>query len=203
MRSRSIRRSLRILTVPETEAPPIPRADAARNRRRLLDVALAELTAAEGPVALEAIARKASVGIGTLYRHFPSREALVEAVYRDELERLCGDADDLLAELPPDAALRAWMGRYADFVATKRGMAEALRAVIASGAVTSSQTREQLGVAIGAMLDAGAAAGLLRADVPVEDVVASLAGILLAATSRGQVDRLLDLLADGLRAPPP
>ena len=76
-------------------------------------------------------------------------------------------------------------------------------AVIASGAVTSSQTREQLGVAIGAMLDAGAAAGLLRADVPVEDVVASLAGILLAATSRGQVDRLLDLLADGLRAPPP
>jgi hypothetical protein len=110
----------------------------------------------------------------------------VEAVYRSELER--------------DAALRAWMGRYADFVATKRGMAEALRAVIAAGAVTSSQTREQLGEAAGAMVAAGVEAGLLRADVRAEDVVASLAGILLAATSREQADRMLDLLAAGLRA---
>ena len=123
----------------------------------------------------------------------------MEAVYRDELQRLCRDAEALLAELPPDAALRAWMGRYADFVATKRGMAEALRAVIASGAVTSSQTREELGVAIGAMLDAGTAEGLLRADVPAADVVASLAGIVLAASCPEQVDRLLDLLVDGLR----
>ena len=92
------------------------------------------------------------------------------------------------------------MRRYADFVTTKRGMAEALRAVIATGAVTSSQTRGQLAVTIGAMLDAGAEAGLLRADVPAEDVVASLAGILLAASTPEQVDRLLALLADGLRA---
>jgi hypothetical protein len=92
------------------------------------------------------------------------------------------------------------MRRYADFVTTKRGMAEALRAVIAAGAVTSSQTREQLAVALGAMLAAGSAAGLLRADVPAEDVVASLAGILSAASSSEQVDRLIDLLADGLRA---
>jgi AcrR family transcriptional regulator len=189
-----------VTTVPKTEDPPIPRVDAARNRRRLLDVALAEFTAADGPVALETIARKAGVGIGTLYRHFPSREALVEAVYRSELERLCQSADDLLAELPPDAALRVWMRRYADFVTTKRGMAEALRAVIAAGAVTSSQTREQLAVAVGAMLAAGSAAGMLRADVPAEDVVASLAGILSAASSSEQVDRLIDLLADGLRA---
>jgi hypothetical protein len=123
----------------------------------------------------------------------------VEAVYRSELERLCQEGAALLAELPPDAALRAWMGRYADFVATKRGMAEALRAVVAAGAVTSSQTREQLGAAAGAMLAAGVDAGLLRADVRAEDVVASLAGILLAATSREQADRMLDLLAAGLR----
>ena len=117
----------------------------------------------------------------------------MEAVYRSELERLCREGAALLAELPPDAALRTWMGRYADFVATKRGMAEA-------GAVTSSQTREQLGAAAGAMLAAGVDAGLLRADVRAEDVVASLAGILLAATSREQADRMLDLLAAGLRA---
>ena len=124
----------------------------------------------------------------------------MEAVYRSELERLCEDGAALLTELPPDAALRAWMGRYADFVATKRGMAEALRAVIAAGAVTSSQTREQLGTTAGAMLTAGVDAGLLRADVRAEDVVASLAGILLAATSREQADRMLDLLAAGLRS---
>ena len=116
---------------------------------------MAELTASEGVAPLETIARKAGVGIGTLYRHFPSREALVEAVYRSELERLCDEGAALLSDLPPDAALRAWMGRYADFVATKRGMAEALRAVIAAGAVTSSQTREQLGGAVEAMLAAG------------------------------------------------
>ncbi len=140
------------------------------------------------------------MGIGTLYRHFPSREALVEAIYRSELERLCHSADDLLAELPPDAALRAWMRRYADFVTTKRGMAEALRAVIATGAVTSSQTRERLAVAVGAMLTAGAEAGLLRGDVSADDVVAGLAGILLAASSPEQADRMLGLLADGLSA---
>ena len=191
-----------VTTVTETEGPPIPapRADAARNRRRLLDAALAEFTSAEGPVALETIARAAGVGIGTLYRHFPSREALVEAVYRSELERLCGSVDDLLADLPPDAALRAWMRRYADFVMTKRGMAEALRAVVATGAVTWSQTRERLAVAVGAMLDAGAEAGVLRSDVAAEDVVASLAGILPAASSPEQADRMLGLLADGLRA---
>ena len=122
----------------------------------------------------------------------------MEAVYRSELERLCGEGAALLAELPPDAALRAWMGRYADFVATKRGMAEALRAVIAAGAVTSSQTREQLGAVVEAMLAAGA--DVFRADVRAGDVVASLAGILLAATSREQADRMLDLLAAGLRA---
>jgi len=92
------------------------------------------------------------------------------------------------------------MQRYADFVTTKRGMAEALRPVIGTGAVTSSQTRERLAVAVGAMLDAGAEAGLLRADVRAEDVVAGLAGTLLAASSPEQVDRMLGLLADGLRA---
>jgi len=91
------------------------------------------------------------------------------------------------------------MRRYAAFVATKRGMAEALRAVTASGAVTSSQTRERLSAAIRTMLDAGAEAGSLRDDVPAEDVTAGMAGAVLAAATPAQVDRLLDLLLDGLR----
>lgn len=178
------------------------RADSQRNRQRLVAAALAAFSSGQEKVALETIAKDAGLGIGTLYRHFSSREALVEEVYRSELARLCGSADDLLAARKPDDALRTWMERYADFVTTKRGMAEALRAVIASGAITSSQTRRRLTAAIQTMLDAGAAAGTLRDDVRAEDVSASLAGVLLAAgapAQRDQAGRMLDLLVDGLR----
>jgi len=109
------------------------RADARRNRERLLEVAVDALTG-DADVPLDAIARGAGVGIGTLYRHFPTREALVEAAYRSELDRLCAAAPELLGTRPPDAALRAWMDRFVDYMTTKRGMAGALRAVIASGA---------------------------------------------------------------------
>lgn len=182
------------------------RSDARRNREQILHAALAELT--EGtpgkPVSLEAVAARAGVGVGTLYRRFPTREALVEAVYLDELERLCASAEQLLHDAPPDQALRAWMGRYADFVATKHGMADALRGLIASGSITSTSTRRRLAAAAGQMLDAGHEAELLRADVTPDDVVAAMAGALLAASGeqpRDQVDRLLDLLLDGLRPP--
>ena len=186
-----------------TPAPPptSARADARRNRARLIEAALAAFTAAP-EATLESIARDAGVGIGTLYRHFPTREALIEAVYRAELERLCDGASELLGELAPDAALRAWFGRYAEFVTTKRGMAEALRAVIASGAITSSQTRERLSAAIQTILDAGVAAGTLRGDVQAADVSASLAGVVLAAGApeqRDQAARMLELLVDAVR----
>ncbi len=186
----------------QADIPKTGRADAQRNRQRLIDVALAAFSSGPETVTLEAIARDAGVGIGTLYRHFPSREALVEAVYRSELARLCSSADELLVSHEPADALRTWMERYADFVTTKRGMAEALRAVIASGAITSSQTRGRLNGAIQTLLDAGAAAGSLRSDVRAEDVSASLTGIVLAsgmANQREQAGRMLDLLMDGLR----
>ncbi|OLT46693.1 transcriptional regulator [Saccharomonospora sp. CUA-673] len=181
------------------------RADARRNRRRIIDAALAAFGDSNGTASLESIARRAGVGIGTLYRHFPSREALIEAVYRDELGQLCDAADELRATLPPEKALRTWMGRYADFVATKHGMAEALRDVIASGAITSDETRTRLSEAVRGMLAAGADSGGLRDDVPAEDVVAQMAGVLLACQrpdQRPQIDRLLDLLMDGLSAGP-
>lgn len=182
------------------------RADAERNRRRLLEVARAALTSGAEKVTLESIARDAGVGIGTLYRHFPTRDALVEAVYRSELDGLCARVDDLLAAVPPADALRAWMDAYADFVSTKRGMAEALRAAVAAGAITSAQTRLTLATAADRLLKAGARAGSLRSDVRADDLVASLAGALLVAggpEQREQLDRILDLLMAGVRTTTP
>lgn len=178
------------------------RADARRNRDRLVEVARDAFASGEGKVPLEGIAREAGVGIGTLYRHFPTREALVEAVYRAELSRLCASAGELLSTHRPEAALRAWMDRFAEYVATKREMAEALRAVIASGAITSSQARKELSAAVEILLDAGVADGTFRAGVAAEDVVAGTVGAFLACgpEQREQSGRLLDLLVEGLRA---
>lgn len=178
------------------------RADAQRNRERLLEVALRAFSSGE-QVTLETIARQAGVGIGTLYRHFPTREALVEAVYRGELARLRDTAGELLAARAPDAALRAWMDGFADYVTAKRGMAETLRAIAATGAISQAQTQQMLTATIKGLLDAGAAAGTLRDDVAAGDVLASLTGIFLVAGApgqRAQAGRLLDLLMDGLRA---
>jgi AcrR family transcriptional regulator len=175
------------------------RADAQRNRDRLLEVA-AHAFAAEGPeVTLEAIAREAGVGIGTLYRHFPTREALVEAAYRNELARLCDAAGELLETAPPDVALRTWMDRFVDYMTTKRGMADALKAVIASGGNPFAHSRDRMTEALGLLLRAGAGAGTLRPDADAADVLAGLSGVSLAAGERDRAGRLLDLLVDGLR----
>ena len=139
---------------PSEPQPRRPRADAERNRARLLDAARAAFASGREPVSLEQIARDSGVGIGTLYRHFPTREALVEALYRKELADLCASVDDLLATHPPDRALRAWMDRFADYVAAKREMADTLRAVFAAGTVTVSHAREELAAAVTTVLEA-------------------------------------------------
>jgi AcrR family transcriptional regulator len=177
------------------------RADAHRNRERLLAAATAAFTAAGGTaVSLEAIARDAGVGIGTLYRHFPNREALVEAVFRSELAEVSAAAGELLEQHPPVVALRHWMDRYADFVAAKRGMAESLGALFAAGAMQPGDTRASISGAADTLLRAGAADGSLRSDVRAEDVVSSLIGIFIASGSTDQAGRMLDLLVDGLVA---
>jgi AcrR family transcriptional regulator len=178
------------------------RADAQRNRDRLLDAAVRAFSQDGPDVTLDAIAKDAGVGIGTLYRHFPTREALVEATYRNELTRLCDAVADLLQTMPPDEATRTWMDRFVDYMTTKRGMADALRAVIASGGNPYAQSRDRLTAAITTLLHAGAAAGTVRSDIEPGDVLASLSGISLAAgepAQRDQARRLLDLLMDGLR----
>ena len=187
---------------PTEPAPPPLRADARRNREKLVAVARAAFAAADDTVALEAVAREAGVGIGTLYRHFPTREALVEAVYAAELDDVATSAPALLAEFPPEAALRAWMDRYAAFVAAKRGMIDTLRAGVASGRIATPSTRERITAAIATILTAGARAGSLRTDVEPDDVTAMLLGVFLSTAASNTPEatgRLLDLIVDALR----
>ncbi|MGC5396801.1 TetR/AcrR family transcriptional regulator [Streptomyces sp. DT20] len=177
------------------------RADARRNREKLIAVARAAFAAADGAVALENIAREAGFGIGTLYRHFPTREALVEAVYGAELDDVTASAPVVLSEFPPEVALRAWLDRYAAFVATKRGMLDTLHAGRASGRIATPTTRERITAAIGAILAEGVRAGSLRADIDPDDVTMMLLGIFSTAASNTpeQTGRLLDLVVDALR----
>jgi AcrR family transcriptional regulator len=182
--------------------PRATRADAARNREQLLEVATRVFASAEAETSMRAIAREAGVGIATLYRHFPTRESLVEAVYRDQVVRLTNGARDLLAEVAPAVAMRRWMDLFGDWIATKNGMLDTLLTVIESGAVGHARTRDELLNAISAILDAGRAAGDLRPDVTAEEIAASLIGIFTVAHQPGQAvtaDRLLDILLDGLR----
>lgn len=178
------------------------RSDAERNRKRLLEVATRTYARAKTEPSMREIAREAGVGVGTLYRHFPTREALVEAVYHDQLERLTHGAQQLLAKHAPAVALRRWMDLFGEWLATKHGMLGTLRTMIDRGAMEHGQGRAALLAAIQSILDAGRKAGDIRGDANAEDVSASLIGIFSVASAlpqRDQLERLLDLLMDGLR----
>ena len=178
------------------------RADASRNREALLAAATRAFASAEAEPSMRAIAREAGVGIATLYRHFPTRESLVDAVYHDQVGRLTLGARDLLEQVPPAEALRRWMDLFGDWLMTKHGMIDTLLAMIESGEIALAQTRAELLDVITGILDAGRAAGDLRADVTAEDIAASLTGIFTVVgkpEQHAQATRLLDLLMDGLR----
>lgn len=177
------------------------RADATRNRDQLLAVATRMFAAADDEPSMRAIAREAGVGIATLYRHFPTRESLVDAVYRDQVARLTTGARELLGELAPAAALRRWTDLFGDWIATKNGMLDTLLAMVEAGEIAHATTRTELLAAITTILDAGRATGDLRSDVTAEDIAASLIGIFTVAPRPGraaQAGRLCDLLLDGL-----
>jgi AcrR family transcriptional regulator len=177
------------------------RADAQRNRDKILTAAVRVFTAEGLDAHFERIAKEAGVGSGTLYRNFPTRESLIEAAYRNEVAKLCDAAPDLLAALPPREALRAWMSRFLDYVNTKHGMADALRAAIAAGGNPYGHSQELMVEALSSLRQAGVEAGTLRADVNATDMLAMLTGIALAAgqpEQRDQAERLLDLALDAL-----
>ncbi|WP_433379998.1 TetR/AcrR family transcriptional regulator [Actinoplanes sp. CA-142083] len=179
------------------------RADATRNRNQLLEVATRVFVAADTEPSMRAIAREAGVGIATLYRHFPTRESLVDAVYRDQVARLTTGARELLAELPPPAALRRWMELFGDWIATKNGMLDTLLTMIESGEIAHTQTQTELLAAIDEILTAGRVTGELRADVTAEDIAAGLIGIFTVARPpehAARASRLLNILMDGLQS---
>jgi len=183
------------------ESAARPRADARQNHDRLLEVARDALAANPG-VSLNAIAKSAGVGPGTLYRHFPNREALVLGVYRKEIQQLVDLAPALIAERPPMAALRQWFDRLAHYGRIKQGLADVLH-----GAMSDGVLRDTYGPMVGAidqLLRACEASGDIRAGVDAEDVLL-LAGFLWRVepgqTGQARAERLLDLLIDGLRAP--
>ena len=178
------------------------RADAQRNRDRLVEVA-AQMFASDGvDASLEEIAKRAGVGIGTLYRHFPTREHLVEVVYRREVEGLCHAAEDLAREHPADVALELWMQRFVDYIATKRGLATSLRLLLTTNSTLFSDTSGRVSGAMRGLVEAAAAAGKIRADVDASDVMHALGGIYSAPNTpdwRERSGRLVKLLMDGLR----
>jgi AcrR family transcriptional regulator len=178
------------------------RADAQENQDRILEAAARVFTHDGADTSLKAIAKEAGVGIATLYRRFPAREDLIEATYRSETARLTGSADELLARMAPDAALREWMDRFVDYTLTKNGMAEALPVILASRAGLRVHSRDLLRGAIDRMLQAAVRAGKLRADVPPDDVMMAVGGVTLIAGHEHQrelASRLLDLVMAGLR----
>lgn len=154
-------------------------------------------------LSIEALAREAGVGVGTVYRNYPTREALVEAVYSAERAALCARAEQLLdEEREPVVALRRWMDCYGDFVAAKRGVAASRAPSGPAGSVPTGEAKDALVATVATLIEAGVRAGRLRADVRAEDVVATLVGIFLAANDRGQAGRQLDLLVNGLHTCP-
>ena len=180
---------------------PARRSDARQNRERLISAAR-ELFAGDDVVALEAIAERAGVGIGTLYRHFPKREALVEAVYRNQVEELRVAARALLETFSPAVALRAWMDLFARWAVVKRGMVQTIAAMRQSGQMDFDASRREIEAIIASLLEAGVAAGELRGDVDPADLRSMLAGTLTAAEGPEQAGRLFDLTMDALRRAP-
>jgi AcrR family transcriptional regulator len=176
------------------------RTDAVRNRERVLEAAKAVFSAGGPDASLEAVARQAGVGIGTLYRHFPTREALFEAVYRREVEQLADLAEQLKAETPPVEALRRWLRSNVEFVATKKGMSAALALAANSSSELSAYSFGRLTKAVGTLLDRAVAAG----DISSEDLLRALVGMCYLHDQPGwqaSVLRLLDVFVDGLCRP--
>jgi AcrR family transcriptional regulator len=179
-----------------------PRADAQRNRARLLKTAKAAFAEKGAEASLDEIARTAGVGAGTLYRHFPTRDALIEAVYRRETEQLVAAATRLSGTHAPTAALREWLQLFVDYMATKHGMYEALNSIVGGTSELYSASTEQMTRAIAKLIDRAAASGDIRSDFDPLDLLRALAGV--ANMSSGPdgtkaAKRMIDILMAGIR----
>jgi AcrR family transcriptional regulator len=189
-----------------SEAGRQPRVDAQKNRERLLDAALTLFTDSKKEVTLSAVAEQAGVGIGTLYRHFPTRNALVEAVYRNEVERLAEAAPKLLKKMSSEVALEEWLARYSALIVAKRGLSDALKSIFAPGSAASAYSRERLANAATLLLGAAAESGAIRGDVDPQDVLLAIAASTWPFAGdkdwKERAGRVRRLVIDGLRYQP-
>lgn len=186
----------------KTKSSRGPRADAQRNRLRLLETAKTVFAQKGSTVSLEEIARAADVGIGTLYRHFPNREALIEALYGHEVDQLVASADRLMQTQTPAAALRQWLLLFVDYILTKQGMADLLSAIVGSSSYAASGTHMKQTAA--RLVEAAVASGEISLDVEPLDLLRALAGVTNLSpgpNSRVVARRLVDILMTGIKAP--
>ena len=196
-------RARRAMQDQSVKTPRRPRADAVRNRDRLLESAKAVFSAGGPEASLEAVARHAGVGIGTLYRHFPTRETLFEAVYRREVEHLADLAEQLKAEASPADALRRWLRSLVEFIATKKGMAAALALATHKPTELNAYSFTRLTTSVAGLLDRAVAAGEIRADVTPADIQRAVVGMCIFNDQPGwqtSVNRLIEVFVDGLCA---
>lgn len=181
-----------------------PRADAIRNRERVLEAAKAVFSEGGTETGLEAVARRAGVGIGTLYRHFPTRETLYEAVYRREVEQLTELARRLAATSPPLEGLRCWVQALLEFVATKKGMVAALALAAHKPPDLMADMASRMQEAIEMLLDPAVQAGEVRRDISADDLLRAVIGLCYLHEGPGwqtRVMRLFEVFLDGLRFP--
>jgi AcrR family transcriptional regulator len=180
------------------DSPAPVRADALKNREHILRVA-SEALAESGEASLNVIAKRAGVGAGTLYRHFPTREDLILAVYRRDVQRVVDSVPALLGAHEPLDAFRTWFLTLADYVRVKHGLGEALHTAAAQDAV--NETYGPVEAAVGALLRACESDGGMRPGLDPADVLL-LMGFLWRSGSKGQAGRLMELVIDGLRPRP-
>ncbi|WP_422928926.1 TetR/AcrR family transcriptional regulator [Singulisphaera sp. PoT] len=186
---------------PRESSRPL-RADAARNRARLVEVAKAKFSEEGAEVGMEAIARAAGVGIGTLYRHFPTRDKLIEAIYRTEMQGLLDSVPRLLETHTPVEALRAWLRQFVDHIATKQVMSPVLASMVCGTSELYAESGEQIKSAMALLVERAVAAGEIRLDIEPLDLLRALAGVAGISSAPGweaSAKRLVDILIAGMR----
>jgi AcrR family transcriptional regulator len=179
-----------------------PRTDAQRNRERILEVAKETFTRSGASASLDEIAKESGVGPGTLYRHFPTRDALLEAVYRSEVEKLAAAERKFAETMPPVEALRAWMQLFVDYIAAKHIIAPALNAYVGGASKLYEGSRAQIQGAIDALVKRAIKSGDIRKDIVPFDLLRALIGVSNVASSpdwKQSAKRLVDILIAGSR----
>jgi len=179
-----------------------PRADAERNRDRVLEVAKEAFTRSGPDASLDDIAKQAGVGPGTLYRHFPSREALIEAVYRTEVEKLAAAERNFAETMPPIEALRAWMLLFVDYIATKKIISAALNTLVGDPKRVFGASYNQVWEAMRALVKSAVKSGDIRKDLDPIDLLRALIGVSNVSTSpdwQQSARRLVEILISGAR----